>query len=313
MDDLKLFRIEDGRASELPGKGVDIELQLQRLIEFNLECLFGVRLVKAPFRFSDGRCRGEIDVLGIDQNGSPVVFELKRGRDRNIIRQGLDYLKWLDDHRAEFRLAVDSALGREAAGLINWKSARLVCVAGSFTDDDETLVELVNRPVELVRYRTFGDGEMIILESVKKGTGAGTNEASSRAARHRDASTRRPKTVSEQITVSPSSLRELYADVEAFAQGLGTDVTKKAAKLYIAFRRLRNFLCVQVQAQSHVLLLYLAVDPESVELEKGFSRDVRKIGHFGTGALELRVRNRDDLRKSADLIRVSYKNAVKGA
>jgi predicted transport protein len=308
VDDLRLFRVENGRASELPGRGVDVELELQRLIESNLEGFFGVRLVEAAYRFS-GRRRGEMDALGLDENGSPVVFEFKRHRDQNIIGQGLSYLDWLLDHKADFRLAVDSALGSNAAKLIDWSSPRLVCVAGAFTRYDEHLVERIDHSVELVRYRTFGDGELVALELVKKRTVvvSDTSGAPPRADRHRDASPRTVKTVTEQLAECPSSLVELYAEVEAFSQGLGSDVTKKVTKHYVAFRRLRNFLCVQVQARSHALLLYLAIDPKTVQLEEGFSRDVRNIGHYGTGTLELRIRGRDDLRRSEDLIRASYK------
>jgi predicted transport protein len=83
-------------------------------------------------------------------------------------------------------------------------------------------------------------------------------------------------------------------------------VTKKAGKMYFAFRRLKNFACVEVHPQTKNLLLYLKVHPDSVELEDGFSRDVRSIGHFGTGDLELRVKNADDLAKAQPLIQASY-------
>lgn len=40
MSDLKLFRIEAGRATELLGQSVALERSLQRVIETNLETLF---------------------------------------------------------------------------------------------------------------------------------------------------------------------------------------------------------------------------------------------------------------------------------
>ena len=55
-----------------------------------------------------------------------------------------------------------------------------------------------------------------------------------------------------------------------------------------------------------VLLVFLKVDPVSIELKKNFSRDVRKIGHYGTGDLELRVRTSDDLETAKSLIARSY-------
>ncbi|ROV70530.1 hypothetical protein D3105_00415 [Streptomyces globisporus] len=43
--------------------------------------------------------------------------------------------------------------------------------------------------------------------------------------------------------------------------------------------------------------------PDSVKLEEGFTRDMRGIGHLGTGDLEVRVVSAADLEKAAPLIR----------
>ena len=41
-------------------------------------------------------------------------------------------------------------------------------------------------------------------------------------------------------------------------------------------------------------------------LEAGFTRDVREVGHYGTGDLEIILRTRTDLERAQDLIRRSY-------
>ena len=48
------------------------------------------------------------------------------------------------------------------------------------------------------------------------------------------------------------------------------------------------------------------VDPDTVSLEEGFARDARKIGHYGTGDLEITLRNREDLEKAKSLFQASY-------
>ena len=114
------------------------------------------------------------------------------------------------------------------------------------------------------------------------------------------------KTVSEYLAQSPDSLKDLYAEFETFAEALGDDVTKKTLKLYFAFRRLKNFACVEIHPTTHTLLVYLKVDPSTVQMEEGFTRDVRKIGHFGTGDLEVRIRSRADLEKASPLVQEAY-------
>jgi predicted transport protein len=54
------------------------------------------------------------------------------------------------------------------------------------------------------------------------------------------------------------------------------------------------------------ILIFVKVDPSSIQLEKGFTRDVSTIGHYGTGDLEITVQNDDDLERAKSLILKSY-------
>jgi predicted transport protein len=56
-------------------------------------------------------------------------------------------------------------------------------------------------------------------------------------------------------------------------------------------------------------LIFVKVDPTTVNLENGFTRDVSSIGHFGTGDLEITIANLDDLEKAKPLILASYESA----
>lgn len=88
------------------------------------------------------------------------------------------------------------------------------------------------------------------------------------------------------------------------ALSLGDDVSERRLKLYTAFRRLKNFASIVMYPNR--MLLFLKIDPDTVELEEGFSRDVRKIGHWGTGDLELLLRTPGDLHKALPLLERSY-------
>lgn len=307
MSDLKLFRIVDGAATELHGGSVALERSLQHTIESNMEVLFGVRLLASEF--STGvRHGGRMDSLGIDENYSPVIFEYKRAVNENVINQGLFYLDWLMDHRGDFSMLVLERLGAEAAAAIDWRNPRLICVASGFTKYDEHAVQQMNRSIELVRYRDF-DGGLLALELV---TGTQSDQfpgevaPATPATRGAAVSAASTKTVAEYLDQAPGDLRDLYLAVEDYCLALGDDVTKKTLKNYFAFRRLKNFACVEVHPQTRNLLVYLKVDPDSVELVEGFSRDVRNIGHFGTGDLELRIRDVQTFEAAQALIQRSY-------
>ena len=90
---------------------------------------------------------------------------------------------------------------------------------------------------------------------------------------------------------------------------MGDDVQVKELKNYIAFKRLKNFTCAEIYPQARVVTLYLRLDPTASQLEEGFSRDVTRIGHFGTGNLELSLKTMDDFAKAQPLLRRAYEGS----
>ena len=132
MGDIKLFRYNDDGVSTLESRSATIEKSLQNLIEKHMETILGVRLLASEY--STGKVHGgRIDSLGIDENNCPVIVEYKRSINENVINQGLFYLDWLLDHKAEFKLLVIEKYGMNVDELIEWSSPRLLCIAGDFT------------------------------------------------------------------------------------------------------------------------------------------------------------------------------------
>lgn len=304
MSDLKLFRLDGGIASELPSTSAALEKSLQTTIENNMETLFGVRLLASEYS-TGARHRGRMDSLGIDENGSPVIFEYKRALNENVINQGLFYLDWLMDHHGAFEMLILNHLGNDTMETVDWRNPRLICVANGFTRYDEYAVQQINRSIELVRYRNFGD-DLLALELITGTTADTASNTPPPKQEHGGTDAPSGKTVSEYLQQAPQDLRDLYEAADAFCRALGDDVTSKTLKNYFAYRRLKNFACIEVHPQSKNLLVYLKVDPDTVALEPDFSRDVRSIGHFGTGDLELRVRTPEDLERAQPLIQRAY-------
>jgi predicted transport protein len=85
---------------------------------------------------------------------------------------------------------------------------------------------------------------------------------------------------------------------------MADDVTEHELKTYTAYRRLKNFACV-VRWKAGVTV-FLKIDPATITLEDSFSRDVSKVGHWGTGDLELTLTKSEDLDKAKHLIERSY-------
>lgn len=297
MSDIKIFRLGKSGVVELEGKSVAVEKSLQTLIEKHLEALLGVRFLASEY--VTGKTHGgRIDTLGIDENRCPVIIEYKRALNENVVSQGLFYLDWLLDHKAEFQLLVQNNFGIEEGKNIDWSGCRLLCIAGDFTRYDQHSVSHINRNIELIRYRRYGD-ELLLLDLVN----AKTVEVSDDGGGGEKGTY---TTVSEYLEKAEPELRDLFESLKAFLQGLGDDVQLKTLKYYFAFKRIKNFACVEIHNKEQLVRVFLKVDPTKIRLEKGFTRDVSSIGHFGTGDLEVNLKTPADLEKAKPLLLQSY-------
>ena len=311
MSDIKLFRLQSGRAIELQGDASDLEKPLQTLIEANLDTLLGIRFLATEY--STGKTHaGRIDSLGLDENNCPVILEYKRSVGENVINQGLFYLDWLMDHQAEFKLLVMDKLGKPAADAIDWSAPRLVCIAADFTKYDGHAVQQINRNIELIRYRRFGE-ELLLLElanatSANGGRASATKTAKVPKSPPAEAGAAKPvmgdRSFAEWLPMLAPHLSELMASLEGHVLSLGDDVQRKELKLYVAFKRLKNFATVVPQKTR--LLVYLHVDPTQVLPLPSNGRDVRQQGHWGTGDLELSLASQSDLDAAKPLILLAY-------
>ena len=319
MTDIQLFRLSGGSAIELVQRAAGLERDLQKVMEAQMEPLLGVRFLASEF-VTDATHRGRIDSLGVDENGCPVIIEYKRTVNENVINQGLFYLSWLLEHRGEFRWLVMSTLGKDVADSINWSGARLLCIASDFKHYDLHAVRLIDRNIELIRYRLF-DVDLLMLELVHKVVASGnaatkgavldTSEAPkvsqpALAPSAQDASpVSKDKSHVDRLASASQEAKAIVDQMAEFTLSLGDDVTERPSHLYTAFRRLKNFVSVVVN--SNRVLVFLKVDPSTVQIEQGFSRDVSKIGHWGTGDLELTLHSLADLERAKPLIERSYR------
>jgi predicted transport protein len=301
MSDIKLFQSQGATFEELDSAAASLERGLQTQFENNLETLLGVRFLASEYATTHG---GRMDTLGLDENGYPVIIEYKRDRSENVINQGLFYLDWLMDHRGDFEILVRDRFGKDAADHIEWSAPRLICIASDFTRYDTHAVKQMSRNIELVRYRRFGDSLLLLeLLTAVSAAPANTSAGDSQTGASKP---HKYKTQSETLSDASEALANFFTDIENFLLGLGDDVTKKTLRFYFAFRRIKNFACVEVKTSLNLVRIYLKIDPDEVELEEGFTRDVRNIGHYGTGDLEVTLTSYADLERAKPLILKSY-------
>lgn len=301
MGDIKLFSIKPN-VQEVELKSEKLEKNVQQLIENSMEDFFGVRFLQSEYVINHvgdyENQGGRIDSLGIDENNCPIVFEYKRDSNENVINQGLFYLDWLMEHRAEFWRLVFNKLGKEVADSIDWTSPAVYCIAGSFGKYDLHAIKQMNRNIRLVRYAKCDS--MILFEFLNApSTTSMTTLSAGRTVDRKSVD----KTFAEQYAIAPERLREVVDETRQYMALLGDDVSENELKLYLAIKKARNIVCVEVNQKR--VTLHVPLDPSTIS-ETNLVKNVANKGHWGTGDVEISLKSLEELEEVKPLLERAY-------
>ncbi|WP_410510342.1 DUF5655 domain-containing protein [Methanosarcina hadiensis] len=108
--------------------------------------------------------------------------------------------------------------------------------------------------------------------------------------------------------ISKCDVQEFTQYLTKFILSLDDAIKVNENNSYISFKKKKNIACIEVRPSVRKVIVYLKVNPDSVTLLPGFSRDVRQLNHKGTGDLEITIKTKEDLENSKDLIIRSYKS-----
>lgn len=306
MGDIKLFSLHENEATELTGKSMKVEKALQKMIEDNLDTFLGIKFLSTEYR-TGPKHGGRIDTLGIDENNSPVIIEYKRATNENVINQGLFYLEWLLDHKAEFKVLVMEKHDKALSDEIDWTNPRLVCIAGGFTKYDEHAVQLIDRNIELYRYKHYEDN-YLLLDLVNATTAQNNQPTVTIETNNKNKTAHTQNTFENNLLQIDENLKNIFGSLHDYIMALGDEIQFKKLKYYGAYKRIKNFVCVEIFTRKNTIVLYVKGDTSELMSEPGFIRDVTNVGHYGTGNIELTLRNEEDFEKAKPYIIESFEN-----
>jgi len=265
-----------------------------------METFFGINFLDSEYRITNGR----IDSIGIDENDCPVIFEYKRSVGENIINQGLFYLDWLLDHKADFKLLVIDKLGEERANQIDWSNPCVICIASDFTKFDVHAVNQMQKNIKLVRYKLSGEG-LILLEQINAPVVKAIEYATTISSNKKSG---KNKTFDEQTQATIVDMQNLYNSIRDYILSLGDDITEHKLKEYIAYRKIKNVIALKTRSKG--IIVHLRLNPNSVQMIEGFCRDISGTHHFtvGVSKVELTIKDSKDFELSKDYILKSYQS-----
>jgi len=108
----------------------------------------------------------------------------------------------------------------------------------------------------------------------------------------------------------PKEIQEIYSELRRIILNLYSDIQITPKKNYISFKTKTNFL--DVQPQNRLLKCVINIKSGKLKDPKKISRDISKLGHFGSGDYDFSLYHIEDIEKVLELINQSYKANSQG-
>lgn len=310
---MAIFEIDNGKAKRVRLSEFKLEKDLQKLVEENIETIFNCRFIATEF--STGNIHsGRIDSLAISEDNNPVIIEYKKVASSDLINQSLYYLHWIRDHKGDFQVAVNRKFGKEIE--VDWSDIRVICLAPEYKKYDLHAVQVMGANIELWQYKIYENG-ILSIDEVYKRTNTSNHqeteeysekspvmvEAGKKAALTRKTAT---YTLEQHFEHLDNSILDLFNAIRDYIISLDSSIEETPKKNYVAYKTSQNFVCMQTYRKK--INLYLKLNAEEIETFPEQGRDVKNIGHFGTGDFELTIKDFKDFEETKQLINEAYKN-----
>ena len=297
---MKIYTLNNTKLNEVDEKLFKLEREIQQLFEDNLDNVMGLTLVRSEFTIKNKR----IDTLAYDkQTNAFIIIEYKRDKNISVIDQGFTYLSLMLENKADFIVEYNEQLKENLQRTnVDWTQTRVAFVSPSFTENQILATNFKDIAIELWEVKRY-ENNTIVINEVKKSRSAESIKPITQQ-------NKELKRVTDEIVVyteddllvaGSDETRELYYKFKDGILNLADDIQVIANKLYIAFRKNRNIVCMNIQKKQ--IRMWIVAKWGALDDAKGIATDVSNTGHWGTGDYEVNVNSDKDLEYIMSLVK----------
>jgi predicted transport protein len=301
---MPLYRLSEKKIEPIKENPFRVERDIQDIVEANLGSLFGLQLVRGEFSLNGLR----IDTLAFDKEANSfVIIEYKKDRNFSVVDQGMSYLGLMLNNKAEFILEYNercnASLKRDD---VDWSQSKVMFISPSFTNFQLDAINFKDLPIELWEVHRYANNTVRFDQHKPSQASASIKTVSKQGAVVEKIS-REVKTYTEDghLKIADPKIAELYNRFKELVLSIGSDITVRPMKQYIAFRAKTNVTDVVVLQKS--LKIFLNLAKGKLDDPKKLARDVSNVGHWGNGDYQIQITSDDELEYIVSLVRQSYK------
>mgnify|MGYP003606785990 CR=1 FL=1 len=271
---MSLYKIIESKLQPIAAKDFKLERDSQRLIEANIEEVFGLIFIDTEFQLNGLR----VDTLAFDnETNSFVVIEYKRDRSTSVIDQGYSYLALVLNNKADFVLRYNET---QKANLtksdIDWSATRVIFVAARFTTHQLGSINFQDLPIELWKAQLF-DGDMLSVEQQIADKQAESIKTVTKKSTPTNSVVEQVRTynVNDLIKEDYPS-KSLYEELSSRILDLDSNFVESPQKGYIGYKLSNKIIVAIVPQKNRIILELNRTQPQDVDDPRGLVEYIPK-------------------------------------
>ena len=296
---MQLYQLQNTALTEVHENAFKLEREMQAVFEQNLQLLMGLTLVKGEFTIKNKR----IDTLAYSaEMNAFVIIEYKRDKNSSVFDQGITYLKLMIENKADFVIEYNERLGKAIKrDDIDWDQSRVAFVSTSFNDNQIQTADFRDFAIDLWEVQRYSNNTLSVNKIKKSKTAESIKAISKQNPDVKILDQIKVYTEDDLLVAGSDETRELYDKFKDGILNLADDIQVIANKQYIAFRKARNIVCMNIQKKQ--IRLWMGAKAGTLDDAKAIATDVSNTGHWGTGDYEVNVTSDKDLEYIMSLIK----------
>lgn len=301
---MALFKIDNSKKlKQINYKEFKLEADIHEICEKNLEELFQVKFLAHKFNFAD-EYSGEMDTLGIDYDGNPVIIEYKLDKNRGVLSQVLFYMDWLVNHKGDFEIKAKQVLGEQLK--IKWDNPKMIVVAKEFDRYDKYAVNQIKYDIYLYKYMYYENDELY-LENINAAENKKyyVNNSSLDTSTTSEKYVRKEYDFNYHLEKGNDDVQSLLNELNEEILNISDQIEVRYPQLYIAYRTTRNFAEVHIN-KNNIIVYLMTIDYDDPE------NKIENVPESYQWVLnkKIYIRNEEDLKYAMRLIMKSYESTL---
>jgi len=266
---MPIFSIKGSNLQAIPEKKIDLERNVQKLTEENLQTIFGLKFISGSVN-QEFSVRAEdqdfyIDTLAFDETQkSFVIIEYKKDRNFSVIDQGFAYLSAMLNHKADFVLEINERLKRNYSKKdIEWDQSRVIFISPEFTNYQKSAINFKDLPIYLYEVKTYEFG-LIDYNPIKPYRTTESISSISKDKTIQNVSKEVKVYTEDDLIPQNTERRKLYDLLKETLLQIDNSLMFHATKYYIGVQRSgdwRNFIGIE-PAQKGLRIFYTRSRPK---------------------------------------------------